>query len=122
MRIVVDMSLSPRWIAELSDAGLQAIHWSQVGAMNAPDSAILQWARDNDYVVLTHDLDFSAILAATQSDAPSVVQVRGQNVLPSVMAPTVIAAMRQFGAELERGALVLVSPGRQRVRILPLRR
>jgi predicted nuclease of predicted toxin-antitoxin system len=36
--------------------------------MDAADSEIMAYAAKHDYVVLTHDLDFSAILAATQSD------------------------------------------------------
>lgn len=31
------------------------------------------------YVVFTHDLDFGDILAATNADDPSVIQVRTQN-------------------------------------------
>jgi hypothetical protein len=34
--------------------------------MDAPDVEIMAYAAKYDYVVLTHDLDFSAILAATQ--------------------------------------------------------
>lgn len=75
MKLVVDMNLSPRWITFLSEAGFEAKHWSTLGAGNAPDSEIMLFARTNDYVVLTHDLDFSAILAATHGDKPSVVQI-----------------------------------------------
>ena len=37
---------------------------------------ILSWTLANGFVLLTHDLDFSAILAATSETAPSVVQLR----------------------------------------------
>jgi predicted nuclease of predicted toxin-antitoxin system len=36
-----------------------------VGPGNAPDSVLMQWAAERDYVVLTADLDFGAILADT---------------------------------------------------------
>lgn len=65
MKLLVDMNLSPRWVGLLTGAGFEALHWSAVGAMNAPDTEIMAYARANDYVVLTHDLDFSAILART---------------------------------------------------------
>jgi len=42
----------------------------------------MAYASVNGYVVLTHDLDFSAILAATQGEKPSVVQIRADDVSP----------------------------------------
>lgn len=38
----------------------------------------MAWALTNDYIVFTHDLDFGTLLAITQADAPSVIQVRSQ--------------------------------------------
>jgi len=47
-----------------------------LGAMNAPDSEIMAYARMNNDVVLAHVLHFVAILASTQGEKPSVVQIR----------------------------------------------
>ncbi len=80
------------------------------------------YARANDYLVFTHDLDFGTILALTQAESPSVVQVRAQNILPSHLAITVIAVLRSNQESLEQGALIVVDEGRARVRILPLQR
>jgi predicted nuclease of predicted toxin-antitoxin system len=76
MKLLVDMNLSPRWVGLLEDAGIKAAHWSTLGEKNAPDTEIMAYARVNSYVVLTHDLDFSAILAATHGEKPSVVQIQ----------------------------------------------
>jgi predicted nuclease of predicted toxin-antitoxin system len=114
------MNLSPRWVAAFSEAGIEATHWSGVGRRDAPDVEIMTYASANDYVVVTHDLDFGAILAANQSEKPSVVQIRTENVNPDVVARHVIAALRQLAPELERGALVTIDPNRGRVRLLPL--
>ena len=43
----------------------EAVHWSTIGALTAPDDDILEWARQHQFVVITNDLDFAAILAAT---------------------------------------------------------
>ena len=75
MKLLVDMNLSPRWVIFLGRAEIEATHWSDVGAANAKDSTIMAYARLNGLIVLTHDLDFGAILAATQGAAPSVVQI-----------------------------------------------
>ena len=120
MKLLVDMNLSPRWIRVLTDAGFDAAHWSSLGPANAPDSEIMRYASAHDYVVLTHDLDFSAILAATHGEKPSVVQIRAEDVSPEVIGANVITALGQMTDELEQGALVTVDPNRTRLRILPL--
>jgi predicted nuclease of predicted toxin-antitoxin system len=76
MKLLVDMNLSPRWVSFLAASQIESVHWSFVGAATTPDSEIMAYARAHGYVVLTHDLDFSAILAATQGTKPSVVQIR----------------------------------------------
>jgi len=120
MKLLIDMNLSPRWTHLLSGAGLEAVHWSTVGAVNAPDIEIMAYAREQDYVVLTHDLDFSAILAATHGEKPSVVQIRSTDVNPDVIGVLVIDALRQMAAELEAGALLTIDQSRARLRLLPL--
>lgn len=120
MKLLVDMNLSPRWVGLLADAGIEAAHWSTLGAKNAPDSEIMAYARADDYVVLTHDLDFGAILASTHGEKPSVVQIRAEDVSPDVIGKQVIAALLQMASELEEGALLTVDPNRTRLRVLPL--
>ena len=102
--LVVDMNLSVEWITELASNGWSAIHWSAVGDPRADDTVIMEWARSNGYVVFTHDLDFGTALALTHAAGPSVVQVRGQDVLPEHMGPMVIAALRKHDAALAAGA------------------
>lgn len=121
MKVLVDMNLSPRWAAELQSAGFESLHWSQVGDARAPDEEILAWCAEHGYVLLTHDLDFGAILAASRGNSPSVVQLRGGNVVPEAMLARVARALRQVDAELARGALVTIEPDQHRVRLLPLR-
>jgi len=120
MRLLVDMNLSPRWVDMLAAAGLEAAHWSKLGPRDAPDVEIMGYARIHDYVVLTHDLDFGTILAATQGDKPSVVQIRAEDVNPEAIGAHVVAAVRQVEADLESGALLTVDTDRARLRILPL--
>lgn len=121
MKLVLDMNLSPQWVPVLKQAGHEALHWSGIGDPAAPDRTIMQWAHAHDRIVFTHDLDFSALLAATQADGPSVLQVRTQDVLPAALAPTVLAALKQFHEALEAGAIVTIDAARVRARILPLR-
>ncbi len=121
MKLLLDMNLSPRWIETFSDAGIEAVHWSEVGMKSAPDSEIMAYAKNSDYIVLTHDLDFGAILAATNGGKPSVMQIRADDVSPQVISTQVVAALRQMAAELEEGVLLTVEPTRTRLRALTLR-
>ncbi|MDA8141801.1 MAG: DUF5615 family PIN-like protein [Desulfobacteraceae bacterium] len=120
MKILIDMNLPPRWIELFANAGLHAMHWSKVGPINASDREIMAWASANDYIVMTHDLDFSAILAATQGAKPSVVQIRGNDISPDVIGAKVLLSLRQVEAELNAGALISIDAKRTRLRILPL--
>ena len=120
MKLLVDMNLSPRWVSTLAMGGIEAEHWSRLGAANAPDARIMAHARQHDYVVLTHDLDFGAILAATHGGKPSVVQIRAEDANPDAIGTQVMIALRQMAVELETGALVTLDPKRTRLRVLPL--
>jgi predicted nuclease of predicted toxin-antitoxin system len=118
--IVIDVCLSPQWVERLKANGHQAIHWTHVGDPHASDEEIMRWAAEHDYIVFTHDLDFTAILALSQAGRPSVVQLRGRRVLPDQIGLQVISAFKQYADDLNAGALVVVDPQRSRVRILPL--
>lgn len=118
--LVVDMNLSVEWVAELTLHGWSAVHWSAVGDPSTDDAVIMAWALANRHAVFTHDLDFGTMLALTHATGPSVLQVRGQNILPEDIGPVVIAALRHYDAELAAGALVVVDLKKTRVRVLPL--
>ena len=120
MRVLVDMNLSPRWVALLAAAGFESVHWSHIGARDAPDPVIMGYGAAHGYVVLTHDLDFGAILAATARRKPSVVQLRADDVRPEAIGTQVLAALRQMTRELDDGALLTVDTNRSRLRLLPL--
>ena len=75
----------------------------------------------NGFVLLTHDLDFSAILAATSEAAPSVVQLRMQDLLSERALETIVTAVNAHAEDIELGALMSIDESGARVRILPLR-
>ena len=52
------------------------VRWTDVGEANALDSEIMEYARENDFVVHTCDLDFGTILSTTHELKLSVALVR----------------------------------------------
>lgn len=86
---------------------------------HASDDVIMNWARENGYVVFTHDLDLGALLATTRAEGPSVIQVRTQDIMPDGLGNRMLTILRQYGSILEKGALITIDETKDRVRILP---
>ena len=120
MKLLIDMNLSPSWVSVLEQAGFKAVHWSKIGNHCARDTEIMEWARSNEYAVLTHDLDFGAILAATAATSPSVIQMRTQDVNPQHVGNLIVSVLKQFQEHLRRGSIISVDQENARVRVLPL--
>jgi predicted nuclease of predicted toxin-antitoxin system len=120
MKILVDMNLSPDWVTVLTNYEITAVHWSTVGEPRAEDAVIMEWARTNNYTVFTHDLDFGGVLALTQAEGPSVIQVRAHDVTPEHLELVLIDALEKNRAALEAGCLIVLDEARLRMRILPL--
>ena len=113
--------LVPARVSVLERAGHTAIHWSTIEAPNARDREILEWAKAQGHVLFTHDLDIGAILAATNADAPSVIQIRTQDVTPDKARDLLLNSLKRFEKHLLQGALISLDEEKSRVRLLPLR-
>ena len=120
MNILLDMNMQEVWGRFLRDAGHAAIHWSRVGDIRAPDDEIMEWARVQGHVVLTHDLDFGSLLFLTNATAPSVIQIRAEHILPRFVGEAVLETLDVAARMLDAGALVTIDPRRHRIRLLPL--
>ena len=120
MKLLLDMNLSPSWVAHLTGHGFEAVHWSTIGAATAPDHEILAWAHEHSFVAITNDLDFSAILAAGAVVGPSVVQPNS-GLLSDGAVSLVAKALEAHLGDIGRGALLSIDEGGTRVRMLPLR-
>jgi len=119
LKLLVDMNLSDKLVGRLRDSGFDCQHWKEVGNPKAPDTELFDWARAHNAVVITRDLGFGRILAATQFDAPSVVQVRSEDSHSTSAFPIILRALQQCEDPLRRGALVVVTENRLRIRTLP---
>jgi predicted nuclease of predicted toxin-antitoxin system len=112
------MNLSPEWEGVFS-GHVEATHWSRIGDPGTPDEKILAWAKTNRSVILTHDLDFGAILAATHLDSPSVFQIRSMVLDPQLIGTDVLVCFQKFEEDLKAGALISYDLQKARVRRLP---
>jgi predicted nuclease of predicted toxin-antitoxin system len=120
MRLVVDENLSRKWVRELIGGGHHAEHWLDIGKAAAPDREIMRYALEQNAVVLTCDLDFGDILAASGGSKPSVVQLRPDRMRPEQLISDVLRAIKQHLRLLEQGALVTLNLASSRAHVLPL--
>jgi len=120
MKFLLDMGVSPSAVDFLQRLGHQAIHLQQQGLHRLNDSEILEKAREEGRVLLTHDLDFGDLLAASGVNLPSVVIFRLRNMRPEQVNRHLLTIISQYPETLERGAIVTVTEGRARIRHLPL--
>lgn len=122
MRFLADMGISPKTVAFLRDLGHDAVHLHALGLDRLPDSAILELARAESRVLLTHDLDFAELIAAGGEELPSVIVFRLRRMQPEGVNHHLQSIITQHQESLERGAIVSVVEGRARVRLLPIGR
>jgi predicted nuclease of predicted toxin-antitoxin system len=120
MKFLADMGISPRIVDFLQQLGHQAVHLQQQGLHKLKDSQILEKARNEECILLTHDLDFGDLLAASRAGLPSVVIFRLRNMRPEHVNRYLLKIISQYSEALEKGIIITVTEGRIRMRDLPL--
>lgn len=120
MKILIDMNLSPDWVLVFQENGIEALHWSSIGKHNEKDSVIVEWARNSNCIIFTHDLDFGTILALTKSEKPSVVILRAADIGVDNSSEVIIRVFKKYKDLLDMGALLMYDKRKTRVRVLPL--
>lgn len=60
MKLLFDQNLSPRLPRILTDIYPESVHVREIGMRDATDTAIWQYAKSNDFVIVSKDSDFQA--------------------------------------------------------------
>jgi predicted nuclease of predicted toxin-antitoxin system len=120
MRILADLHIATSTVRFLRQHGHDVVRVTDRLPANASDHQIVDVAIAENWVVLSQDLDFSAIVALSGKTSPSVIQLR----LATVRIETVNAALERILPALETqvsaGVLATVEEDRLRIRRLPL--
>lgn len=85
------------------------------------DIEIVEKARLEGRVILTHDLDFGRIVAVSRIGVPSVVTLRLDNMQPAQVNHYMAEVLARFAEQLEAGALISVNERGIQVRLLPIK-
>ena len=120
MKFLVDMALSPALAQWLRSRGHDAVHAGAVNLHRAPDTEIISYARRDDRIVVTADLDYPRLLALSAADGPAVILFRGGDWRESQAIDRLAVAMSIIPEDEMSRSLVVVEKSRIRRRPLPL--
>jgi predicted nuclease of predicted toxin-antitoxin system len=120
MRILADVHISPRTVESLRSLGHDVERVGERIPATAADAEIVAAAIRDDRIILTQDLDFSAIVALSGRAAPSVVSLRLTSSRIENVNERLALLLPQLEADLLSGAIVTVEDARIRTRRLPV--
>lgn len=106
--------------ALLNERGVDTLHTRDAGLERASDAAITDAAAAMGRVVITHDADFSQLLALSGRLRPSVIHLRREFDTNGDFVACVCVVLATVGREILEGAVVSVDETSIRVRHLPL--
>lgn len=123
MKWLVDNALSPDISVGLKAIGYDAVHVRDYGMATAEDVAILSRAEQKDRVIVSADTDFGTLLATRPQPKPPLVLFRGATPRrPADQVSLLLANLPNMEEDLAKGAVVVIEPGRIRIRSLPILR
>jgi predicted nuclease of predicted toxin-antitoxin system len=115
------MGVSMSTLNSLREAGEDISHLREQSLLTLPDDQILAKAIQEGRVILTFDLDFADLLAASGGKVPSVILFRMRNQTPAAVTPRLFHALELCREALDAGAIVIVEDAAYRLRRLPIR-
>jgi predicted nuclease of predicted toxin-antitoxin system len=114
--LLLDNCVPRRYVRLLESWGYSAGVTSAHIEPDASDAEVIALAHDLDAVLLTVDLDFSNILDYPPAQHDGIIVLRYQVQDEAELDAALKAALDEYYRDGFRQALVIVSPGRYRVR------
>jgi predicted nuclease of predicted toxin-antitoxin system len=121
IRLLADVHISPKTVADLQKQGYEIMRSSEVLPANAPDINILEFARTENWVVLTQDLDFSMLVALSRYSQPSLITLRLSSAKPDIVTQKLLDVLPQIEEALQEGSAITIQDESIRIRKLPVR-
>ena len=88
--------------------------------MDAEDSEILEFARQQNRVIITQDLDFSSLLALGGHEKPSLITFRLSVPDHEIITQKLLELLPDIANRLAEGCAVTIDDRKVRVRRLPI--
>jgi predicted nuclease of predicted toxin-antitoxin system len=122
MTFLLDENLPPKLIQSLEKIGYHAIHVHDLQFTGKSDLHLVEYAEKNDYIIITHDLDYSRIISIMGRKKPSAITLRLDKINADIVFELLKSNLPSLKEKLEQGALVTISIDKIRFRYLPLER
>lgn len=120
MRFLADMGVDIRVVRWLRDDGHDAVHLRDEGLHRLPNGKIFEKAISEGRILLTFDLDFGEIAAASKGRPVQVIVFRLRNTRALHVIDRLATVLAQSTVILARGAVISVEESRHRIRYLPI--
>ncbi|MBS3984965.1 MAG: DUF5615 family PIN-like protein [Selenomonadales bacterium] len=118
LKFIADVHISPRTVGALQSTGYDICRVTDKLASTASDHDIIRLARDEQSVIITQDLDFSAIVAQGGLNGPSVITLRVANAKPDAITRLLASILPLIEAELVAGAIISIDEREYRIKRL----
>jgi predicted nuclease of predicted toxin-antitoxin system len=116
-RFLVDEDLPRSLATTLRAGGTFAEDVRDVGLRGSADDAVLAYAATHGLTLLTNDLDFGNLLHFPLGSHAGIVVLRLPHEWPAPRRSQFVAeAVSELPPDVDRGCLVIVEPGRMRLR------
>lgn len=122
MRFLLNMNLPRELGKRLKAEGHVCRHVADIGMAQASDLEIVEEARENEEIIVTHDLDYGHLLAFSGEPAPSVIIFRLRNTHSDNLFFRMMGAWAEIEKPLIKGAIVALEDASLRIRKLPITR
>lgn len=120
MRLLADLHIAPRTVQFLRTLGHDVLRVTDLLPATADDETIVERAAQDQRIILTQDLDLTAIIALSRRQYPSLVTLRLVSVRIEFVNTVLQRTLPALEHDLQQGALVTIEDHRSRVRRLPL--
>ena len=108
IRLLADVHISPKTVGDLQKQGYKIMRSSEFLPANAPDINILEFARTENWVVLTQDLDFSMLVALSRYSQPSLITLRLSSAKPDIVTQKLLDVLPQIEEALQEGSAITI--------------
>jgi predicted nuclease of predicted toxin-antitoxin system len=102
------------------NSGHDAVHLFDHDMHKFSDLEILNYARIENRIILTHDLDFGRLMALSGTKLPSIVIFRLKNMKPDNVNRYCDRIIFRFEDTLKKGAILSVGDKKIRCHLLPI--
>lgn len=120
MKFLLDENMPYLFLPLIKQLGVQAEHVYFVELSGADDEFILEYAQKHAYIIVTHDLDFSRLVAINRYTLPSIITFRSPTLTEEFFEFSILHCIENYEKALQNGSMITITPTGIRIKKLPV--